>query len=256
MKRLKQYAAFLLLAALPCMVACSDDEGPAMPSDEIVQVDFYKSGGDSFTIQARYKFTYDAKSRVTGVRTDYLRQEVSFTYGASTIAYRWEGMNADSTLFINRFEADLKNGRVNVMRSDRGNYTYFYNAQGYLSDVSFAANKSLSYKWNKNALLIESDPTTYETEYNYSTVLNDYSIDLNVLPQLIDAREEFALVLNSYGQLAEVLGQRYPYFLEDTDYSYRYHYDENDRLVQIEMTPAGLVPGKQETYWVMLTYAD
>lgn len=255
MKSVKWCALFWALTVPPCFVSCSDDD-PALPSDEIVQVDFYKSDGESFKIQARYEFVYDGKDRVTNVRTDFRRQEVDYTYGKNSIAYRWEGLTKDSTLFVNRFEADLKKNRVNVMRSDRGNYTYFYTDKGYVSDVAFGADKSLSYKWGKKGMTIEAAPATYETEYRYSAVENDYSLDLNVIPQLIDSREDFVLVMNSYGQLAEVFGTRYPYFLEDTDYTYRYQYDNEGRLVQIEMTPANLVPGKQETYWIMLAYAD
>lgn len=268
MKASKIYAALWMTAALPLgmtMGACSDDDGPSAPSREIVQLDIYQAESDAFALQARYKFTYDGHNRLTGVRTDFLNQEVAYTHGTNSIAYRWEGNDPDNGgLFVTRFEAELRNGRVQVgsAQSDSGvesqtfNYAYYYNAKGYITDATFGGSQSFSYQWGNRTLVVQGRPSTYDAEYNYSTVDNNYSIDLNAIPLFVDGRADVMMAMNTYAQLAGALGTPYPYFLEDTDYAYTYHYDTDGRLVQIVQTPSSLLPGKQQTWWFVLGYAE
>lgn len=245
-------------------MSCSDDDGPAAPSKEIVQVDVYRAETNVFELQAQYKFTYDGKNRLSSVRTDYHSQEVSYNYGTNSVSYRWDGSDPEEGLFRTNFEAELRNGRVQVgsakreqgTESETFNYTYFYNTQGYVTDATFGGSQSFSYTWGKQLLTISGRPSTYDAEYGYSKVTNDYSIDLNVLPYLVDTRTDVMMAMNAYAQLAGVLGTRYPNFLEDTDYSYSYHYDADGRLVQLTQTPANHDPNKQQTYWFILTYGE
>ena len=104
--------------------------------------------------------------------------------------------------------------------------------------------------------LVKGHPSTYDAQYSYSQVENNYSIDLNALPLLVDMRTDVQLAMNMYAQLAGVIGARYPYFLQDADYGYDYLFDADGRLVQIVQTPTSLKPDKQVTYWFMLHYAD
>ena len=86
--------------------------------------------------------------------------------------------------------------------------------------------------------------------------VNDSIIDLNALPFWVDARVDVQLAMNLYAQLAGAIGARYPYFLQDADYTYDYLFDADERLVQIVQTPSSMKPEKQVTYWFMLHYAD
>lgn len=264
MKKYGKYVALLLLASLPVVTSCSDDDGPKKPSREIVQVDVYRADADMFQICAQYKMTYDGKERISGVRTEYKAQEVSYTYGVNSVAYRWEGNDPVSGVFVNRFEAELRGGRIQVgsvdcnvgTESKTYNYNYHYTSDGYVLDATFGGSQSFNYEWGKTGLIVKGHPATYDTQYSYSNVLNDYSIDLNALPLLVDGREEVQLAMNLYARFADVIGVRYPYFLQDTDYSYGYLFDADGRLVQIVQTPAGMKPEKQTTYWFMLHYND
>lgn len=264
MKVYCKYVMLLLLGVSPVVVSCSDDDGPKKPSREIVQVDIYKAKSETFQIEAQYKMVYDGKDRVSGVRTDYNSQEVTYTYGVNNVAYRWEGNDSVNGVFVTRFEAELRNGRVLVgsvdcnvgTESKTYNYNYHYTVKGYVLDATFGGTQSFNYEWGKTGLLVKGHPSTYDAQYAYSEVDNDYSIDLNVFPQLVDARADVQLAMNTYAQMAGVIGARYPYFLQDTDYSYNYLFDADERLVQIVQTPSSLKPEKQTTYWFMIHYAD
>ena len=61
MRKFSKYAACLLLAVLPAVTSCSDDDGPKKPSREIVQVDIYKADADMFQLCAQYKSMLDYK---------------------------------------------------------------------------------------------------------------------------------------------------------------------------------------------------
>lgn len=264
MRQFGKYAAYLLLAVVPAVTSCSDDDGPKKPSREIVQVDIYKADADMFQLCAQYKMTYDGKNRVSGVRSEYKSQEVSFTYGVNSFAYRWEGNDPAEGVFVNRFEAELRGGRVQVgsvdcnvgTESDTYNYNYHYTPRGYILDATFGGSQSFNYEWAKKGLIVKGHPATYDAQYDYSTVSNDYSIDLNALPFWVDARVDVQLAMNLYAQLAGAIGARYPYFLQDADYTYDYLFDADERLVQIVQTPSSMKPEKQVTYWFMLHYAD
>lgn len=266
MKKFGKYAALWLMAVLPVVSSCSDDDGPKKPSTEIVQVDIYKAEVGAFQIEAQYKMTYDGKDRIGNVRTDFNSQEISYTYGVNSVAYRWEGTSPVAGVFVNRFEAELRNGRVQVGSVDCKvgmdetskifNYNYHYTPKGYVLDATYGGSQSFNYEWGKTEVVVKGHPSTYDAQYSYSDVSNRYSIDLNVLPLLVDARADVQLAMNMYAQLAGVIGERYPYFLQDTDYNYDYLFDADDRLVQIVQTPVSLKPEKQMTYWFMIHYAD
>ena len=256
---MKQYVITFLLALLPVtlllLTACSDD-GPSGPSNIIAQIEVYKGSEGVLNRHSVYNFTYDGRKRVSRVRTSYLNQEIDYTYDGDNFSYRWikDNESDEGTSFVNRFEASLGAGRVNIGKSTLGNYVYFYMNKGYLKEVSVGADKSLNYDWGKASLKIMGEPSLYETEYNYSHVANDYSFDLNVLSQLIDERENYVEVVNTYGQLAGVLGTKYPYILENADYSYKYSYDQRGRLTRIEQIPTSHFSGKRDSYEFRLIY--
>jgi hypothetical protein len=264
MKKCNKYAALLMLAALPWISSCSDDNAPKKPSREIVQIDVYKAETDAFHMQAQYQMTYDGKDRISSIRSNYNSQEVAYTYGNNNLTYRWEGNHPEIGVFVINFESELRNGRIQVglidynmgTESNTFNYSYYYSPRGYVQDATYGGSQLFNYDWGKTNLVIKSRPSTYDAQYSYSDVTNDYSFDLNVLPLLVDTRVEAQLAMNLYGQFAGVTGSRYPYFLADTDYSYNYMFDADDRLAQIVQTPATLKPEKQDTYWFMIHYGE
>lgn len=259
MKRLFTTGCLLMLSitSASLLTGCSDDDGPKAPSKSITTVDLFKKINDNYEFTSRYEFKYDTKKRISNVRISDKDQEVTYTYGKNQIEYRWDGVNEDNTSFTKRFESYLEKGRVNIGNlTTTGNYTYFYTPKGYISQAAIGADMQLTYQWENNSVSIESNPVTYETKYNYTTIGNIYSIDLNVLTQLSDNRKDFTLVMNSFAQLAGVLGTRYPYFLEDADYTYKYSFDENNRLILIDQTPATTRPDKQDAYWYQISYQD
>ena len=256
-----------LIAVLPLITSCSDDDAPKMPSLEIVKVDIYKTESvDMFQKLAQYKFTYDDNGRIKDVRTDYKAQEVIYSYGTNKWEYRWVGNDQSvGGAFVARFEASLRSDRIQVgsVNYEAGsstaeiyNYSYHYSGDGYLSDATFAGNQSFSYEWGSTSMVIQSNPSKYNAEYLYSNVDNNYSIDLNVLPLLVDARANVLLELNAYAQLADKLGKRYPSFLQDKDYAYSYFFDSYNRLVQIVQEPVSMVPTKQDTFWFLISYSE
>lgn len=264
MKKYCKYAVCLGVAVVPMLTSCSDDD-EKVPSREIVQIDIYQAEGVSLHTISQYKLTYDGRGRLSTIRTDQNSQEVNFTHGTSNISYRWEGNDPEDGLFVNRFEAELRGGKVQVGSANYSsgttsrtfNYAYYYNNRGYITDATFGGEQSFSYQWGKQTLVIQGRPSGYDAEYAYNTsVQNNYSIDLNLLPLFVDSRPDIMLAMNVYGQLAGVLGSKYPTMLEDVDYSYRYQFDGEGRLVQIIQQPASLVPDKQNTYWFLITYAE
>lgn len=267
MKKFSKYAVWALLAVSPVVVSCSDDDAPKLPSREIVKVRVYKATGvDSLNAMADFKFSYDSKGRVEKVTTDYKKQEVSYDYETNLVKYSWSGSDpAQGGTFVNRFEAALRNGRVQAaslvhaagMSVDTTYvYNYHYTGSGYVEDATFGSSLLLSYSWGNTSLTIKGNSSKYDEQYSYSTVTNDYSIDLNALPLLVDARANVVMELNVYAQLADMLGERYPMFLEDEDYAYSYFFDGDGRLVLILQEPASLLPTKQGTYWFMLSYSE
>ena len=264
MKICNKYTTLLMLAALPWISSCTDDSEPKNPSREIVQIDIFKAETNAFHMQAQYQMTYDGKERISNIRTDYQSQEVSYTYGNNNIAYHWEGNHNEIGTFVFNFESELRNGRIQVGLIDYNmgtetntyNYSYHYSPRGYIQDATYGGSQLFNYEWGKTDLVIKSHPSTYDAQYKYSDVANNYSFDLNVLPLLVDTRTDVQLAMNLYGQFAGVTGSRYPYFLADTDYSYNYLFDADDRLVQIVQTPTTLKPEKQDTYWFMIHYGE
>lgn len=66
---------------------------------------------------------------------------------------------------------------------------------------------------NGNLSSITTTPRgTYNSDYKVSTIANDYSLDLNTLAQWIDDRENYTTVMNTFGQMAGILGKEVPIF--------------------------------------------
>lgn len=72
----------------------------------------------------------------------------------------------------------------------------------------------MEYNWESgNLSSITTTPRgTYNSDYKVSNIANDYSLDLNTLAQWIDDRENYTTVMNTFGQMAEILGKEAPIF--------------------------------------------
>lgn len=268
MKKLFNLAVLALIASAPIYTSCTDDEEIKIkkPSREIVQVDIYKADNvnHSFYREALYNISYDSKNRISNIRSEYNSQEVSYRYDSQHFAYTWDGSYPETGVFSYSFEAELRNGRVQVGSLSKtdgtdivgANYSYHYNSNGMLQDATYGGAQTFNYEWGKSTLIIKGNPTTYNTKYSYSKVENNYSIDINVLPQLVDERIDIMVAMNTYAQLGGALGNKYPYILENNDYKYQYLFDHNNRIVQMVQTPDNTDPNKQATYWFMIHYGD
>ena len=268
MKKLFNLAILALIASAPIYTSCSDEEEIKIkvPSREIVQIDIYKAdlASHTFCREALYSIVYDSKNRISDIRSDYRSQQIRYSYDSNHFSYTWGGTDSENNLFSYNFEAELRNGRAQVgslTKTDNtditgSNYSYHYTPSGMLQDATYGGAQVFNYEWGKSTLIVKGTPSTYNTKYNYSKVDNNYSIDINVLPQLVDSRIDIMLAMNTYAQLGGVLGKKYPYILENDDYTYKYLFDNNNRIVQMVQTPDNSDPEKQATYWFMISYAD
>ena len=216
MEKFSKYAVWALLALAPVVVSCSDDDEPKQPSREIAKVRVYKAANVDYSLNmmAEFKFSYDGKGRVEKVTTNYKAQEVNYDYETNLVKYSWLGSDqAQGGTFVNRFEAALRNGRVQAaslvhtagMNMDTTYvYNYHYTNDGYIEDATFGSSLLLSYNWGNASLTIKGNTSKYDEQYGYSSVLNNYSVNLNALPLLVDLRVNVALELNVYAQLANL----------------------------------------------------
>lgn len=87
--------------------------------------------------------------------------------------------------------------------------TYSYDNEGYLKSCNNNGTV-LEYNWESgNLSSITTTPRgTYNSDYRVSNIANDYSLDLNTLAQWIDDRENYTTVMNTFGQMAEILGKK------------------------------------------------
>ena len=168
----------------------------------------------------------------------------------SQISYNYSSENSP----LVEMTTTLENGRSYVCKFSNQDspITYSYNNEGYLK----SSNNNgivLEYQWNKkNLSSITSTPRgTYNSEYKVSTIANDYSLDLNTLVQCIDERQNYVNVVNTFGQLAGILGKRSENIIEDTYYTYDYSFLQDGRLKDIT-----LIDMNNTGYSFLLHYAD
>lgn len=222
-----------LSVAGPWLTACSDDDEKSIPAPEpsrvITKIEMYKIA-DVISRETAITFIYDSNKRPTLIHNESPLINVNYSYlSDSKLSYSYASENSP----LVEITTSLENGRSYVCQfsNQESPVTYSYNNDGYLK----SANNNgivLEYTWTKgNLTSITSTPRgTYNSDYKVSTIANDYNMDLNILAQLVDDRQNYMQVMNSLGQAAGILGKRSANIIEDTYYKYEYSFDRNGRL--------------------------
>ncbi|WP_455674834.1 hypothetical protein [Phocaeicola sp.] len=253
MKKLKSITKLVLLISITglFLAACSSDDAPAppQPSRIISKISIYKTTNTTahFTDM---QFDYDNSNRLTRIYSNLPLTTVNYAYtNTSKVSYSYA---TESTPLIEA-SASLKNGRCTMCTfsnmEDDATYSYYEN--GCLKSNS-NNGVQMDYTWSNNNLRdITTTPRgTYNSQYTTSTVPNDYSFDLNTLAQLIDDRTNYTIVMNTYGQMAGILGNRSANIVQDTYYQYDYSFYQDGRLKDLSLK------GPEETYTFKITYTD
>lgn len=261
MKHLNKIVLTAAVVYLSLFSSCSDDNDPVvvLPSRVIDQIEIYKGTYVEYNRISVINLAYDSRGKLS--RIDAVRPftEVNYTYTSTGVIYSHayelpDGGNKE----VNQVTAKVDNGRANICSSTvLGNCVYFYK-EGFLSEAAIGKDIQLNYNWTTKGMNIadnsRENPTYYSTEYIYSDVPNNYSIDLNILAQLIDERKDYCLVMNTYGTAIGILGAKYKHVLENTEYTYEYMYDKNGRL-SILMLKSNIY-SKPDTYFFKLRYLE
>lgn len=230
--------------------SCSNDDAPVVirPSRVIEQVKVYKGKADEFKLVTVMKFEYSWPSgKISLIESASPFSQVTYRYeNDAKFSYTHAYKLADGSDKVNIVSSTLVNGRINICSSKLlGNCVYTYNeSTGLLSQASVGNDIILNYKWLNTELDLEASSSTdplvepvYSTVYHFSGVPNNYSVDLTVFPQLIDERDQYSLIMNSYAQAAGVLGKKFDVVMEAKGYVYSYGFDKNGRLAQLTITP-------------------
>ena len=185
---------------------------------------------DVITYQGMISLTYDNNKRLTRIYSSSPLAAVNYTYKEnSEVSYTYSTENSP----LVEISTSLENGRSYVCKfSNRESpVTYSYDNEGYLKSCNNNGTV-LEYNWESgNLSSITTTPRgTYNSDYKVSNIANDYSLDLNTLAQWIDDRENYTTVMNTFGQMAEILGKRSSNILEDTYYIYDYSFRQDGRL--------------------------
>ena len=247
-------ALFISVASL-FFAACSDDDDKSIPVPEpsrmITGIKVHKIS-DVITYQGMISLTYDNNKRLTRIYSSSPLAAVNYTYKEnSEVSYTYSTENSP----LVEISTSLENGRSYVCKfSNRENpVTYSYDNEGYLKSCNNNGTV-LEYNWESgNLSSITTTPRgTYNSDYRVSNIANDYSLHLNTLAQWIDDRENYTTVMNTFGQMAEILGKRSANILEDTYYIYDYSFRQDGRLK--DMT---LMGGSENIgYSFRFSYAD
>ncbi len=261
MKHLNKIVLTAAVASLSLFPSCSDKDDPVvvLPSRVIDQIEVYKGTNTEYNRISVMNFAYDSNRRLSRINSVDPFTEVNYTYTSTGVIYShaYELQDGEHKE-VNQINAKVENGRANICSSTvLGNCVYFYK-DGYLSQAAIGKGTQLDYNWTNTGMNIADhsmeNPAYYSTEYKYSDVPNNYSIDLNILAQLIDGRKDYCIVMNTYGTAVGILGAKYKHLLENTDYTYEYMYDKNARL-SILMLKSNIY-SKPDTYFFKLRYLE
>lgn len=239
MKHLNIRIMGVVLAGMSVFASCSKNDNPVeMVSRTVQSIDIYSGADDVFKKESTYRFIYNDRKLVK-VENDRQASEITYTYYAADSLSYSDIREVGSTVEWNKISAKLKDGKIRSCYSNKmGFMTYSYE-NNFVTSAMVGSNLILDYEWDKNNLYITSKGLPgngyFNTSYVLSNVLNNYSIDLNVLSQLVDNRENYTDVMNTYGQMIGILGTKNPYILENMDFSYDYSYDRNGRVTSVSM---------------------
>lgn len=250
LKSLAQIALFVSTAML-LGTSCSDDDKPSVPqpSKVIKKVTIYKSDSE-IKLMTTLTFSYDKGNRLALIKNTSPLAVVNYSYSDDgKVSYNYA--SEDSGLI--EVNTSLENGHAHSCKFSNTEVvaTYSYTNDGYLKG-SNNAGVILEYSWdNFNLKSITSSPRgTYDSKFVASTVSNNYSFDLNTLAQLIDSRNDYVTVVNTYGQMAGILGNRSKNIIEDDYYKYDFGFYQDGRLKDMTLV------GSAEAYTFRIEYEE
>ena len=229
--------ALLLLFPISLLTSCSE-ESPSKISRTIKQIKIWETDAKESSLKATVTLSYDNSGKLTQISGDNSDGEpildINYTYPdeqqSFLFTYATEGNK------LTRISGTLENGRAySCQFTDYpSSIAYTYSQDGYLNR-SNRKDLVMEYAWNKgNLTSIKATSRIYNTEYKTSIIPNNYSIDLNVLPHLLED-DEYRQIMNTYCWLAGILGKRSKRIAEDDTYDYTYSFDEYGRISSIEL---------------------
>ncbi|RGN46033.1 MULTISPECIES: DUF4595 domain-containing protein [unclassified Bacteroides] len=235
MNRLKLFVGVMAVILLPGLSSCSDDNVTPQLSKIIKTIEIWEVEGSHANLLSNISLYYDKNNQLIQMNEDNAEGKPLFFMKYACLndnEFQIEYF-VDKSDFV-RITGSQEKGRVYSCRySDSDDLTtYSYDNNGYLKRVE-NQEIALNYQWKNNDLAaIKASERGYDSDFSSTNILNDYSLDLNVLPQLI-ADWDYKRVMNTYCQIAGVLGKRSRNLVEEFFFSYNYKYDEKGRLVEV-----------------------
>lgn len=244
----------LLLSAM-LLGACSDDE-VALPSRVIKQIDIWETGSVQSNLLSTLKLVYDQRGMLKQISGDKASGEplmdVNYTYPddcSFLFTYAADGGS------LGRISGTLENGRAYACKfTDAASQTtYSYSKDGFMTR-SDDGMQVMEFVWKDgNLASVKSTSRVYNMELRSTTLANNYSVDLTVLPHLLEDAA-YRRAMNTYCWLAGVLGKKSNALVEDDTYRYTYRFDEKGRLNEIEL--AHLLSSTDRAYSFRFTYEE
>lgn len=231
-KKIVETLSFLLLAQLVFISCSKDNDEPApipepQPSRVIAKVDIYKST-DKAELLTYLLFTYDSQGKLIRIYNKKPVGVVNYTY-ADKGAVSYDYATTETPLV--QIRTTLEEGKAYICNfTGQENAIVYSYENGYLKASNSNNRIGLQYKWKDGNLasIVSTGDNRYNSTFTASDIVNDYSIDLNTLPQLVSALPDYVTIMNTYGQMAGILGKRSQHFVSPDLYDDSY--DKGGRL--------------------------
>lgn len=252
-KKIVETLSFLLLAQL-VFISCSKDNDEPAPIPEsqasrvIAKVDVYKST-DKAELLTTLLFDYDDQGRLIRIYNKKPVGIVNYTYAdKGAMSYNY----ATTETPLVQVTTTLEGGRAYICNfTGQENAIVYSYENGYLKASNSNNRISLQYKWKDGNLasIVSTGDNRYSCTFTASYIANDYSIDLNALPQLVSTLPDYVTVMNTYGQLAGILGDRSRNFVYSNLYDESYDREGRLKYLTVYTTDA-------EGYTFKIQYND
>lgn len=253
--KLSGKTAICMLLLSFVITACSDDDAPSL-SRTIKRIEIWEMETAQSNLLSYLNLSYGKDGKLSQVSGDNASGiplvDINYTYPDNdSFLYTY----AADDVSLGRITGTLEKGRTYSCKftNTSNPVVYTYMNDGYLKR-SDDQDIVLEYGWKGgNLSTVKSSERAYNSEFKASSIPNNYSIDLNVLPQLL-AGSAYMQVMNTYCWMSGILGKRSKCIVEETIYSYKYGYDEKGRLSEIVIIP--LLSSKNSSYSFKLAYEE
>lgn len=246
--------SFILFLTQLAFVSCSGDDeaiAPAperQPSRTIAKVDIYKST-DKTELLTYLIFTYDSQNRLIRINNKKPVGIVNYVYGdKGAMSYSYASVDVP----LVEVSTTLEDGRAYICNfTDQKNAIAYSYENGYLKASNSNNNIGLQYTWKEGNLasIVATGDSKYSSTFTASYIANDYSIDLNTLPQLVSSLPDYTTIMNTYGQMAGILGHKSKNFVSQDMYEDSYDREGRLKLITIYTSNA-------EGYTFRIHYED